>query len=278
MSEPEFYEVVHSGVMFDKHGKLVQNDDGSYHTYYGIDGVHTWKDWHLYCTDPSISSPEVEKYLVSVPGRHGMIDMSEALTGAPVFHNRKIQLTFLRFGSMESWHSDYTEILEALHGQEYKLIFDTDPGYYYEGRCSVSSVREDGVHSSFSIEMDAYPYKKAISDTASDWLWDPFCFENGVIREYKDMKVEAGEEKEFLIIGCAMPVYPKILVSSDAPESMRELVINGVSTDISGVTSGYVSFPWPLSYPLSDGENKIRIENTSSHSVLVSIVFAEGRL
>ena len=33
------------------------------------------------------------------------------------------------------------------------------------------------------------PYKYEINSSLEDWLWDPFSFETGVIREYKDLVV-----------------------------------------------------------------------------------------
>lgn len=47
----------------------------------------------------SIGMPEPKFIKVSVPGRDGDLDMSEALTGYTQYHNREIQL---RFGIMGS--------------------------------------------------------------------------------------------------------------------------------------------------------------------------------
>ena len=46
-----------------------------------IGDKHTFKDWGLICTKIEISDPERKTYYVSIPGRDGDLDLSEALSG-----------------------------------------------------------------------------------------------------------------------------------------------------------------------------------------------------
>lgn len=172
----------------------------------GVGGVHTWDNWEAYWTDVEIGAPDVEKYQVEVPGRPGVLDLSEVLTGAPVFHNREVTITLTYPGSGAQWHEEYSDMLGQLHGQAVQMVMDSDPGYYYEGRCEVSSQRQDGVHSTFDIALDAYPYKKAIQDTLDDWLWDPFNFESGVVEELGNVVIPANTENFSITVhGSQMP-------------------------------------------------------------------------
>lgn len=143
MREPEFYRIKRTGVRFDPDGVELKNADGRYRRYYGItpeqlaqakaDGwarksaaltsCHTWDDWGMFLTDVEITEPEVEVNTATVPGRHGVLDYSEALTGAPVYHNRTITLTLLKCGKMAWWHEEYSRLLELLHGKVTKLYF-----------------------------------------------------------------------------------------------------------------------------------------------------------
>jgi len=148
-----------------------------------VGGLHTWDDWEAHWTDVTIGAPDVETYTVDIPGRHGLLDLSEVLTGAPVYKNREIEIELTYPGSGGQWHEEYSDILEQVHGRTQQLVFDSDPGYYYEGRCTVSSQRQDNFYSTFTITMDANPFKYLVNDSLEDWLWDPFSFEDGVIRE-----------------------------------------------------------------------------------------------
>lgn len=170
MQEIEFYSQKKSGLRF------AENPEDT--------GYHTAFDWDLYWTDFKLTAPIVEKYTVTVPGRHGVLDMSEALTGGVVYHNRTLTAVFVFPSDMSDWHKLYSEILNYIHGRKRCIVVDTDPLYYYEGRCSVSSVRVDGVHSTFTITADVYPYKRTLQSTVEPWLWDPFDFVEGIVPDY----------------------------------------------------------------------------------------------
>ncbi len=167
----------------------------------GYGGKHTWNDWEAYWTDVEIGAPEVETYYVTIPGRMGDLDLSEVLTGAPVFKNREISITLTYPGSGSQWHEEFSEMLAQIHGQNCQMVLDSDPAYYYEGRCTVSSQRQDNFYSTFTITMEADPYKYACADSLGDWLWDPFSFEDGVVLDlgnivlyYRDGEVETDDD------------------------------------------------------------------------------------
>lgn len=189
---------------------------------------HSWDDWQLYWTDISVPEPEVEIYTCNIPGRHGKLDLSETLTGKPVYKNRVVSASFVFPSVGELWHKRYSEILNELHGCVIRLIFDSDPAYYYEGRCAVSSAREDGFYSTFSVTVDAFPFKYDLADSLGDWLWDPLDFEEGVIREYGSIVIPAhAADYTMQVIGSEMPssvdvtvitpgvVYGDIFLSAD---------------------------------------------------------------
>ena len=49
----------------------------------------------LYWTDFSATAPEVKTFTVDIPGRNGLLDYSEALTGSPVYKNATLSATFV---------------------------------------------------------------------------------------------------------------------------------------------------------------------------------------
>ena len=82
-----------------------------------------------------IGLPDVKTQTVSVPGADGELDLTDALTGEPVFGNRtiKLKLGFCPHGSF-----GFYAFAAAVHGQRRKLELDGRDGYYI-GRCTVGT-------------------------------------------------------------------------------------------------------------------------------------------
>lgn len=295
MHEPEFYTVQRSGVRFDSDGISIKNADGSYHVYYGVSydmlqdaveqgfvsasavcpTVHSWEDWGLFWIDAEIAPPEVETLIETVPGRTGVLDYSEVLAGMPVYHNRTVTLTFCKLGAMNQWHEDYSRILSKLHGQRSKWILDTNAGYYFEGRCSVSSVREDGAYSTFTLSMDAAPFQVSVQDTISDWLWDPFDLESGIIREYRGITVTQ-EEANVTVYGCENTIlYPTLLVTAVFAGDLQVTTPQGAILTFQ-MRQGENTFA--SAFPLRAGKNTVRFRCKSTNKATVGIQFREVRL
>lgn len=56
-----------------------------------IGEIDTLSEWGLcLCSDLSIGAPELKSKWVDVPAADGALDFSQALTGGPVYKNRKI--------------------------------------------------------------------------------------------------------------------------------------------------------------------------------------------
>lgn len=186
-------------------------------------GFHTARDWGLYWTDFDLTAPEVETKYVTVPGRHGVLDLSEALTGSVVYHNRTLSASFAVPCTMPNWHQRYSDIVSAIHGKNVSIVLDTDPDYYYHGRCTVSSVRETALHSTFSITADVAPYKYSCRMfTLEDWLWDPFDFVSGVIPDaYGKIYIEDTGTLAIRLSGVPPYALPTFRVSADCTVEYR---------------------------------------------------------
>ena len=62
-----------------------------------LNGKHTYRDYGLYVTNISpVSPPEVRREVITIPGRNGEIDLTEALTGYPIYGNRERKKTSRR--------------------------------------------------------------------------------------------------------------------------------------------------------------------------------------
>lgn len=183
-----------------------------------MDGVtfgtkHSYRDWGLLLKSrPVISPPSPKTVYVDIPGSDGVIDLTESLTGDVKFDNRTIKCEFVVLDARNKWSNIYSEIMDYLHGQRMKIRFDEDPTYYYEGRLQVNEWKSDKVTSTIVIEGEVEPYKMEMFSSLEDWEWDSFNFENGVIREYKDLEVNGS--LKVVIPGKRMTVVPIITIST----------------------------------------------------------------
>ena len=174
---------------------------------------NTWDDWHLIPSSrPLFNPPSVKENTVDIPGGDGVLDLTASLAGRPTYNNRTGSWTFYVQNGFKDWTVLYSEIMVYLHGQEFKAVLEDDPAYYYEGRFSVNSWKSDKDYSQIVIDYNVGPYKKESGSTGSDWLWDPFNFETGVIRNYKNLSVLTS--LTVTVIGDMMENVPVIIAST----------------------------------------------------------------
>lgn len=128
---------------------------------------NTWTDWKLVPTSrPFIVPPEPKIKTVDIPGGDGVIDLSETLTGYPVYNRRSGSIEFIVVNDVfepvttyKSWIDTYTEIMNYLHGRQMEMCLEDDPDYWYEGRFKVDSWASDSNYSKITIGYDLEPYK-----------------------------------------------------------------------------------------------------------------------
>ena len=90
--------------------------DGEHSVIFG--NKDSWKDWHLIPTSrPVFSPPEVKTNVVDVPGMDSGIDISEVLSGYPLYKNRTGSFEFIVDPDWKPWNVLYSEIANYLQGQ-----------------------------------------------------------------------------------------------------------------------------------------------------------------
>ena len=198
---------------------------------------NTWNDWHLIPSKrPAFNPPTVKTQQTDIPGGNGVLDLTESLTGYPLYNNRTGSWEFYVENGFKEWNLLYSEISNYLHGQKMKAILEDDPGFYYEGRFTVDEWNSDSWWSTITISYDVYPYNKELTSSLEDWLWDPFNFDTDIVREYGELTVT--ESLTLEIPSRQEYISPKIIVDS---------------TDGTGMNLQYNS----KTYHLNDGENVI---------------------
>lgn len=143
---------------------------------------HSYRDFGMYLTKKEISLPKAKTEKVSVTGRDGDIDLTEALGDNVRFKNRTLKFTFTTV-DYKKWAQSLSAVANYLHGQKMQIIMDADPQYYYYGRCSINQFETNKATGKIVIECDVEPYKIEVNGPYEPWQWDPFSFVDGVIRD-----------------------------------------------------------------------------------------------
>lgn len=122
---------------------------------------NTWNDWHLIPTSrPVFGLPSLKKKTLDIQGGDGILDLTEALTGYPLFNNREGSFEFIVMDDHRPWYETYSMISNYLHGQRMKAVLEDEPEYYYEGRFTVNSWKSEKSFSKITIDYSVAPYKK----------------------------------------------------------------------------------------------------------------------
>lgn len=174
---------------------------------------NTWDDWFLVPSSRPVFNPPTPKTTyIDIPGADGQLDMTQALTGEVTYEPRKGSIEFIVDNWHREWYELYSEIMDYLHGQTIRAVLEDDPAHYYEGRFTVNQWKSEPVNSKIVIDYIVHPYKFDLYSSLDDWEWDTFNFESGVIREYKDLTVNAILPVD--IIGSRKPVIPAFIVET----------------------------------------------------------------
>lgn len=171
-----------------------------------------------------VSTPEPRTNMVEIPGRNGLLDLTGSL-GPVTYGQRSVWFAAMMVDTPRRLTQRYSEILNKYHGQRCKLVLDDEPDYYYDGRCAVSREYIDNGAQAIRIDLDADPLKYPVYASDEDWLWDPFNFETGVIRNYSNIVISG--TRTVGIIGYEQPESPKFYVTLNSGQSSMRMVFAG---------------------------------------------------
>lgn len=250
-----------------------------YHSVF-FGGKNTWDDWHIVPTSrPVIKPPTKKTNYLDIPGADGVLDLSESLTGYPVYNNREGSIEFLVMNDYQPWEVLYSVILEHIHGQRMQMILEDDDQYFYDGVFEVEDWQSTVPRSTIVIKYKVGPYKWNINKTTDDWLWDPFNFEYGKTQSdvFKDITVDSddwvlNEFDKYMVE--AAPVCPDFIVSSNDGFGMDVGYVNeklGIDKEVH-LDDGTTSIPDFILYGQTSYKFYFKGHGT------VSIDFRSGRL
>lgn len=228
---------------------------------------HSYDDWGLYITNTNcIGAPEQQTRYIEIPGRNGLLDLSEAISGRQIYKSRPIKINLAGRRNKVTWDSVISTFRNEINGKICHITFDNDKSYYWRGRVDIKDFNSVLNLGKFVVDVpNAEPYKYSLTTSAEPWLWDPFNFETGIIT-YIGAVTISGTETITIPAGY-MPTSPEIVVSD----------LSGTLTlDYGGQT-----------YSLTTGTNKIPsilvggdsdVELTFNGNAKVQIVYRSGSL
>lgn len=234
----------------------------------GSSSKHSYADYGVYPTTawPDIPAAQVKTKIIDMPAMDGGLDLSESLTGWPVYKTRKATFTFL-VPEERLWEETFTRMRTDLHGRIAQLVRDVEPQYYYSGRLSLEKDKCDRNGGIITVEAQLSPFKWEITNTIDDWLWDPFSFVNGVIRQYGGITVSGTQT--VTVVSSPAGGCPVIAVSNLS--GTLTVTYNSVTKTITA--NGNHTFP---EFELPHAEEEITF--TFAGSATVSIWFRPGVL
>lgn len=229
---------------------------------------HTINDWDLALGNNNyIGDPEMETTYISIPGRDGLIDATEAITNRRIYKRRELAFEMGGLHPNTNWDAIISGMRNEIEGRVCHLILDNDAEYFWKGRVFIQGFDRFRSLGTFTLAVpNADPYKYDVLSSSEPWLWDPFNFQTGVIVQTQATVISGSGYVD--IPHGHMPVSPNIVVSDK---------ISGTFT---------VTFD-DVTYNLTVGDNKIPaiIVNGDSDvrlnfngSATVQIVYRGGSL
>ena len=161
-----------------------------------FDGMDSYDEWGYHLAHKVIGEAEPKYNLVQVPGGVGYIDLTGAL-GVIGYNERELELTMKDISDHNEFIRHYSAMQSDIHGKRCKITLSDDPDYYWDGRCSVGAMEQDGMACYIPVVVICQPYKLKQSKTV-----------------VQDDSL-TGEYKEILLSNDTMPTIPTITVQQE---------------------------------------------------------------
>lgn len=229
---------------------------------------HTLNDWGCALGNNNyIGDPEMETTYITVPGRNGLIDASEVVSGRRIYKKRKLSFELSAVRSRLSWDGVISALRNNVNGRICRLTLDNDSNYFWRGRVYINDFDRFRELGTFKLDVPvADPYKYDAQSSAEPWLWDPFNFETGVITQ-QDAQVIVGSGSVIVQHG-HMPICPTLVVS--------DLISQTFEVTYDGATFPLYSGSNIIPSILVGGEEDVTL--TFTGSATVQVVYRGGSL
>ena len=124
---------------------------------------HSYNDWGVILENTEIAPPVPKRYIVSVPARNGVLDLTGQLTPIMRYETRAVKYTFrVKPGG---WDDLMSTIYGDVHGKTMDVTSDWDPSWHWHGFVTVDSFASSKRTGVLAILVDADPFKLANAPT-----------------------------------------------------------------------------------------------------------------
>ena len=244
-------------------------------------GIDTWKDWHLIPSSrPAVAPPEVYTNYVDLPACHGKLDLSEYLTGGPVYKNRSGSWQFIPANGYGFWAERENQIKNFLHGKRRIVVLDDEPEYFYEGRLKVGMWSSNGSTnwSTIQIDYELQPFKFVLPRQTLDQYWNRFLFED--LHEYKYMKaLDASQEPSFVIPGYTNGFMMDAFIDDESTfPATASVILNNQAITITRQSINDPTVRSSIFSPIINADSRITVRAAQDSNVFVTLVYWGGHL
>lgn len=205
--------------------------------------IHSFRDLNLILNSKTISAPKPKTYYVDIDGADGTLDFTDVF-GDVKYEERDITLKFSWLKPSTDYLEKWSKIQSLLHGRKFKIIFDSDPMYYYIGRCTLDKWTLKKVVGSFSVKIQCEPYKYHLEPT--------------------QVELNVNGDQKFILKNDRKKVMPTFHATAD-----MTLTINGEIITIKANQTGYSS-----SIQLEEGNNILRVVGNGN----LTVMYQQGSL
>ena len=128
-----------------------------------FDDIHNYDNLNLVLSKVDIPPATPKTNFIDIPGGDGSVDLTEAL-GEVRYKDRECSFTFTVMPT-DDFEEKKKEISNLLNGKRCKIVLDKDPGYCWEGRCSVNEYASDRNIHQIVVGAIVAPYKMKTQKT-----------------------------------------------------------------------------------------------------------------
>lgn len=229
---------------------------------------HTLDDWEMALGNNNyIGDPEMETTYIKVPGRNGLIDATEAISGRRIYKKRQLEFELGGVRDRLNWDSIISGLRNNVDGRVCRLTLDNDKSHYWRGRVYIKGFDRFRELGTFTLAVPtADPYKYSKTSSAEPWLWDPFNFETDMVTYIGAVTVVGS--KTITIPHGHMATSPELVVS-DLTSATFKVTVDSVDYPLTVGTNRVPSI-------IVGGDSNVDLEFTGDAKI--QIVYRSGSL
>lgn len=125
---------------------------------------HSYNDFSLILASKEIAAPKTKTVKIDVEGADGAIDLTDFF-GEPKYEDCTHEFQFSTIVPQSQFLTLFSDIKNKIHGKKLRISLDADPGFYYMGRCFVSSFTSEKNIGKIAVECDCEPWKYKAAKT-----------------------------------------------------------------------------------------------------------------